>query len=175
MTSSKMMAALLAFGVLLCGDRAFGAEQGAIAAAQSARAKMDASTEKMEAAVASSDLRAIASPKKSAPTLTGFPAGTLPGGGTSGGAAGDGESATPPPGRVVLSGDPLEPIVGASHVGSSLHRIYTIADHAGYALVLRTRYAPTALDAPYSYSLLKGRRRIATLFFDRSLKLSRIQ
>lgn len=162
-------------GVLLLGSRAFGAEQGAIAAARSARAKMDASTAKMEAAATGSDLKAIASPKKSATTFTGFPAGTLPGGGASGGTAASEGSDAAPAGRVVLSGDPIEPIVGASQIGSSLDRIWAIADHAGYGLVLRTRYAPTALDAPYSYSLMRGRRRIATLFFDRSLKLSSIQ
>lgn len=159
-------------GLLLLGSRAFGAEQGAIAAARSARAKMDASTAKLEAAATASDLKAIASPKKSATTFTGFPAGTLPGGGSP---AASPTGSAPEPGRVVLSGDPIEPIVGASQIGSSLDRIWAIADHAGYGLVLRTRYAPTALDAPYSYSLMRGRRRIATLFFDRSLKLSSIQ
>lgn len=163
---------LLAVSSFFLGSCAFGAEQGAIAAARSARAKMDASTEKMEGAMAGSDLKAIASPKKPV-TATGFPAGTLPGGGASGGTPSGEEAAAP--GRVVLSGDPLEPLVGASHLGSSLDRIWAMADHAGYGLVLRGRYAPSALDAPYSYSLMRGRRRIATLFFDRSLKLSGIQ
>ena len=49
-----------------------------------------------------------------------------------------------------------------------------MADHVGYVLVLRQRYKPSALDAPYSYILMNGRRRIATLFFDRSLKLSSV-
>lgn len=168
----KRTAFLLAASAFFLGSCAFGAEQGAIVAARSARAKMDASAEKMEGAMAGADLKAIASPKKPV-TATGFPAGTLPGGGGSAGtASGEGSAA---PGRVVLSGDPLEPLVGASHLGSSLDRIYAMADHAGYGLVLHGRYAPSALDAPYSYSLMRGRQRIATLFFDRSLKLSGIQ
>ena len=124
------------------------------------------------------DLKALAKPKKAATTLTGFPAGTLPGdkvpGKSASGSGGDGAPASSQ-GRVVLSGDPLDPLIGEPQLGLSLDRIFAIADHAGYSLVLRRRYVASALDAPYSYSLMKGRRRLATLFFDRNLKLSMIK
>ena len=93
---------------------------------------------------------------------------------TVGTASGEGTTATPP-GRVVLTGDPLEPLIGAAQLGLSLDQIYAIADHVGYRLTLRRRYVQTALDAPYSYSLTRGRQRLATLFFDRNLKLSGIE
>lgn len=178
MTSSKKMMALLTLSLLLWGTHAFAAERkGAIAATQARRAASEATAEKLGAGGPGSDLKAIASPKKAATTFTGFPAGTLPGGekGEKSENASQSSGSAPAPGRVVLSGDPLEPLIGASHVGLSLDRICTMADHVGYVLVLRARYRPSALDAPYSYSLMKGRRRIATLFFNRSLKLASIE
>lgn len=172
MTSSKKIAALLVCGVGLWGGCAWGAEEGAVSTVQARRAAARASAEQLGAGGVGSDLKAIASPKKKATTFTGFPEGTLPGSEGSGeGAGGDG---TLVPGRVVLSGDPLEPLVGASHIGTSLDRICAMADHVGYALVPRRRYVPSALDAPYSYLLMNGRRRVATLSFDRSLKLASI-
>lgn len=169
MTSSKKIAALLVCGVGLWGGGAWGAEEGAVSTVQARRAAARASAEQLGAGGAGSDLKAIASPKKKATTFTGFPEGTLPG--SEG--AGEGSGALVP-GRVVLSGDPLEPLVGASHIGTSLDRICAMADHVGYALVPRRRYVPSALDAPYSYLLMNGRRRVAALFFDRSLKLASI-
>lgn len=169
MTSSKKIAALLVCGVGLWGGCAWGAEEGAVSTVQARRAAARASAEQLGAGGVGSDLKAIASPKKKATTFTGFPEGTLPG--SEG--AGEGSGALVP-GRVVLSGDPLEPLVGASHIGASLDRICAMADHVGYALVPRRRYVPSALDAPYSYLLMNGRRRVAALFFDRSLKLASI-
>ena len=181
MTSSKKSAVLLICGVLAIGGWAFGARWSADAAVRPLRpAAAKASEEKKgekktETAEVGADLKALAKPKKAATTFTGFPAGTLPGdkapGESASGGGGDEASA----GRVVLSGEPVTPLIGAPQLGLSLDRIFTIADHAGYSLVLRTRYVASALDAPYSYSLMKGRRRLATLFFDRSLKLSMIQ
>ena len=168
MMSSKKIAALLVCGVGLWGGCAWGAEEGAVSTVQARRAAARASAEQLGAGGVGSDLKAIATPKKKATTFTGFPEGTLPG---SEGAGGGG---TLVPGRVVLSGDPLEPLVGASHIGTPLDRICAMADHVGYALVPRRRYVPSALDAPYSYLLMNGRRRVATLSFDRSLKLTSV-
>ena len=180
MTSSKKSVVLLICGVLAIGGWAFGARWSADAAVRPLRsAAAKASEEKKgETVEVGSDLKALAKRKKTVTTLTGFPAGTLPGDKVSGesasGSGGDGASASSA-GRVVLSGEPMTPLIGASQLGLPLDRIFTIADHAGYSLVLRRRYVASALDAPYSYSLMKGRRRLATLFFDRSLKLSLIQ
>ena len=49
------------------------------------------------------------------------------------------------PGRVVLAGEPIMPIIGASQLGLPLDRVFMIADHAGYSLVLRQRYVASAL------------------------------
>ena len=184
MTSSKKSAVLLICGVLAIGGWAFGARWSADAAVRPLRPTAPKASEekkeekKTEDAEVGADLKALARRKKAATTLTGFPAGTLPGDKASGesasGSGGDGASASSA-GRVVLSGEPMTPLIGASQLGLPLDRIFTIADHAGYSLVLRRRYVASALDAPYSYSLMKGRRRLATLFFDRSLKLSMIQ
>ena len=184
MTSSKKSVVLLICGVLAIGGWAFGARWSADAAVRplrpaAARASEEKKEEKKaEAAEVGADLKALAKPKKAATTLTGFPAGTLPGdkapGKSASGGGGDGAPASSQ-GRVVLSGELLDPLIGEPQLGLSLDRIFAIADHAGYSLVLRRRYVASALDAPYSYTLMKGRRRLATLFFDRSLKLSLIQ
>lgn len=119
------------------------------------------------------DLKAIASPKKAPTTFTGFPAGTLPGGG---GGASPAATTPAPEGSVVLigSGTPLTPVVGSSLIGTKLDRICAIADHAGYSLV-RQRYMTSTLDSAYTYNLMNGRRKLSTLYFDRSLKLLFVQ
>jgi len=180
MTSSKKSAVLLICSVLAIGGWAFGAKWSADAAVRPLRSAAARAPEekKTETAEVGADLKALAKPKKAATTFTGFPAGTLPGdkapGESASGSGGDGAPGSSQ-GRVVLSGEPVTPLIGAPQLGLSLDRIFMIADHAGYSLVLRRRYVASALDAPYSYSLMKGRRRLATLFFDRSLKLSLIQ
>lgn len=114
-----------------------------------------------------SDLAAISSPKK-ATTFTGFPAGTLPGDGATQ-PEGDPKS----PQLVAMSGDPLLGPISDAHLGQSLDKIAVIADHVGYRLVMRPTYRPRSLlEPPYSYYLMKGRRRIKTLYFDRQLKLA---
>jgi hypothetical protein len=119
------------------------------------------------------DLKAIASPKKPQ-TFTGFPAGTLPG--DSRGASGDGEGkpSNNPVGKVVFSGDRLDPVIGSEMAGSKLDYICAIAGHMGYTIEGGT-YLPTSLDAAYSFRLMSGRRRISTLYFDRGLKLLEVQ
>ena len=173
MTSSKKIAALLVCCLGLGSVGAWGSEQGALSAVQARRAAARASEERLEAGRDRSDLKAIANPKKEAATFTGFPEGTLPGN------EGDGEGAEGGrallPGRVAPSGGPSESLLGASHIGASLDRICTVADHMGYVLVPRLSCVPSALDAPYSYTLMNGRRRVATLFFDRSLKLASVE
>ncbi|RRD65706.1 hypothetical protein [Fretibacterium sp. OH1220_COT-178] len=175
MAASRMTAVFLSLSVLLWGTCAFGAEQGAVAAARAKRAAADKAAEKAEGG---SDLKAIATPKKKATTFTGFPAGTLPSGEApkESKPQPDGAAVSPStPGRVVPSGDPLIPIISSAQVGLTLDRIYAIADHAGYSLLLNKRYVPTALDSPYSYLLVRGKQRMARLFFDRSLKLTLIE
>ncbi|MDR1977503.1 MAG: hypothetical protein LBQ42_02090 [Synergistaceae bacterium] len=119
------------------------------------------------------DLKAIASPKKPQ-TLTGFPAGTLPGDSRGASGSGGGGSNNNPEGKVVFSGDPLTPIIGPEMMGSRLDYICTVAGHVGYTLE-RGVYLPTALDVAYMFRLMNGRRRVSTLYFDRSLKLLDVQ
>lgn len=179
MASSKKGVVLLMCGMLAMGGWAFGARCADAAVRPLRPAAAKASKEKkMETVEVGSDLKALAKPKKAATTFTGFPAGTLPGEKVPGASSSEGggdEASASLPGRVVLAGEPIMPIIGASQLGLPLDRVFMIADHAGYSLVLRQRYVASALDTPYSYSLMKGRRRLATLFFDRSLKLSLIQ
>jgi hypothetical protein len=115
------------------------------------------------------DLRAIASPRRPQ-TFTGFPAGTLPGDNNQGA----NEPSNNPVGSVVYSGDPLDPIIKPDMVGSKLDFICAVAGHVGYT-VERGPYFPDALDAAYTFRLMNGRRRISTLYFDRSLKLLEVQ
>jgi hypothetical protein len=116
------------------------------------------------------DLRAIASPRKTPQTLTGFPAGTLPGD-SGGSAAGAG---APQEGRVVQAGEPLNPIIDQGMVGTKLDQICAVVDHAGY-WVVRGRYSSAVLDSAYTFFLMNGRRRISTLYFDRGMKLVAVQ
>ena len=115
-----------------------------------------------------SDLRAISSPRTQPQTFTGFPAGTLPGDGSGGG--GD-EQPLP---RVVMSGEPLGPVIGPELVGSKLDHLCAIAGHVGYTIV-RLGYSPTVMDMPYTFALMNGPRRVSTLYFNRSLTLSMVQ
>jgi hypothetical protein len=114
------------------------------------------------------DLRAISSPKKPQ-TLTGFPAGTLPGDSTGGGSSGGVVT------RMVMSGEePLPPVIGYEMVGSKLDMICTIAAHVGYTVVGRG-YSPTVMDTPYTFALMNGNRKISTLHFNRSMTLVMVQ
>ena len=129
MTSSKKSVVLLICGVLAIGGWAFCTKWSADAAVRplrpaAARASEEKKEEKKaETAEVGADLKALAKPKKAATTLTGFPAGTLPGdkvpGKSASGSGGDGASASSA-GRVVLSGEPMTPLIGASQLGLSL-------------------------------------------------------
>jgi hypothetical protein len=59
-------------------------------------------------------------------------------------------------------------------IGTNLDRICVVVDHAGYSIA-RVRYTPTALDSAYTFFLMNGRRRMATLHFDRGMKLVAVQ
>jgi len=59
-------------------------------------------------------------------------------------------------------------------VGSKLNRICVIAAHVGYTIT-RRNYSPTVMDTPYTYALMNGNRKLATLYFDRSMTLVMIQ
>ena len=114
------------------------------------------------------DLAAISSGRTQPQTLTGFPAGTLPGDSAGGGGN------EQPLSRVAMSGEPLLPVIGPEMVGSKLDRICAIADHVGYT-VARGGYSPTVMDTPYTFALMNGQRRISTLYFNRSMILVAIQ
>ncbi|MDR1874708.1 MAG: hypothetical protein LBQ90_06830 [Synergistaceae bacterium] len=111
------------------------------------------------------DLKAIASSNRTPTTFTGFPAGTLPGDSGRGAV-----STIPQEERVVVRGEPLPPVIDLRLVGTKLDRIYAIVDHAGYSIV-RRGYAANSLDGPYTFSLMSGRRRLSTLYFDREMRL----
>ncbi|MDR1730772.1 MAG: hypothetical protein LBR61_01625 [Synergistaceae bacterium] len=159
--------------ILVFAAGAFAAEGGALARTAQKNAALNRAAESAGAGESSAsgrgtDLRAISSlsTKKAPTTFTGFPAGTLPG--DTGAAAGGASS--PQEGRVVLRGETLNPVIGAGQAGITLDRVYAMADHAGYSLV-RRGYTERSLDSPYVFSLIQGRRRVSTLYFDRSMKL----
>lgn len=160
-----LSAALL---VVLFAAGAYAAEGGALSQVQSKRDTTNQATGAMGGGVGT-DLKAIASPKKGTTTFTGFPAGTLPGGAQ--GAAG--QQPKGPEGRVVFSGDPLDPLIGSAMVGSKLDAVCAIADHAGYSLV-RQKYDQRSLGSMYTFRLYRGRQRLATLYFDQSLVLQAV-
>ena len=113
------------------------------------------------------DLQAVANPKKPQ-TLTGFPEGTLPG--SPRGGSGNPE-VKGPEGRVVFSGDPIEPVISDALAGMSLNDVCAIADKLGYSIVQQRYLGTSSLDSAYSFRVFQGRRRIGTLYFDRGLKL----
>lgn len=145
--------------------------EGATASAQRRRAAALAAEERMTGGGGrGSDLRAIATPRKEPQSFTGFPSGTLPGD-TPNNAGGT--QPEKPAERVAAEGDPLTfPINEGESIGQGLNRIGIIADHIGCSLVRVSSYRPSSpLEAPYSYYLMQGRRRVARLYFDHQLKL----
>ena len=117
---------------------------------------------------AGTDLRAISRPSGQPQSFTGFPTGTLPGDTAGGGGSEE------PLARVAMSGDPLAPIIGPEMVGSKLDRLAVIAAHVGYSII-RLGYSPTVMDTPYSFALMNGKRKVSTLYFDRSMSLVTVQ
>ena len=185
MMSSKKISVLLICGVLSVGGCIFGSRWSADAAIRPLNPEPPAAPKGTPEAGSSGsgsggpvvELKSLARPKRarSSAEAPAGPAGAKAPGEAVPGAGVDGVPAPAPSGRVVFSGDPLDPLIGEPQLGLSLDKIFAIADHAGYNLILRARYVATAIDTPYSYSLMKGRRRLATLFFDRNLKLSMIK
>jgi hypothetical protein len=152
------------------------APRGAVGASNARTQTTNAAAAQMGAGPSSSggpgvDLKAIASPKKPQ-TFTGFPAGTLPGDGRGEGA--EEKPSNNPVGKVVFSGDPLDPVIGSEMAGSTLHYICAIAGHMGYTIE-GGAYLPTSLDVAYTFRLMNGRRRVSTLYFDRGLKLLEVR
>lgn len=149
------------------------AQGGAVEASNARTQTTNAAAASLGAGPSSSgpgvDLKAIASPKKPQ-TFTGFPSGTLPG--ESGGA--EEKPSNNPVGKVVFSGDPLDPVIGSEMAGSTLNYICAIAGHMGYTIE-GGAYLATSLDAAYTFRLMNGRRRISTLYFDRGLKLLEVR
>lgn len=167
------LAALMVFCLACVAPGAVRPKRSATRDTQERAAAARAAEEKLTGDVGrGSDLAAISTPKKTATTFTGFPAGTLPGnGGRSAEVAGTTENDAAPS-RVALVGAPLIAPISDVNMGDKLDKIAMIADHVGYTLVMRPRYRPRSLLEPaYSYYLMQGRRRLKTLFFDRQLKL----
>jgi len=113
------------------------------------------------------DLRRIAAPRQQPTTVTGLPAGVLPGD-----RLGTGEEA--PTARTVLSGEPMAPAIGPGMIGERLDRVSMVAGHVGYNLV-RVGFSPTVMDSPYTFAVMRGSRRVSTLYFSRSLTLVAIR
>ena len=163
--------------VVILESSAYAAQSlGAIAATQAKNASQNQAAANLGAGPvgsgrgAGSDLRAIRNPSAPRPqTLTGLPQGMIPGDRIN-----PEEDPNKPKGSVVFSGDPIAPIIGPEMVGSKLDRVCVIAAHVGYTVVRRS-YTSTTLDSAYSYNLMKGRRRISTLYFDRSMTLRMVQ
>ena len=141
---------------------------GAVAATQQrSQASNQAASNLGAGGSAGYDLRAISSPR-SPQTMTGFPAGTLPGDSRGG------QGNEIPAARVAMSGDPLLPVIGPEMIGRKLNQICVIADHVGYS-VGRRAFSPTVMDTPYTFALMNGNRKIATLFFNNSMTLVMIE
>ena len=153
---------------------------GAIAATQAShQAQSQAAANLGAGGSPGTDLRAISSASRGQQqptTFTGFPAGTLPGDSAGGGSSSGGGTTTKVtmtlPGESALA--PLSPIIGFEMIGSKLSKICSIVDHVGYTIGRRT-YSPTVMDTPYSFALMRGNSRIATLYFNRSMTLIAIQ
>ena len=158
---------LLSVGcVLLFAHLASAAERLGAVAGTNAKSQASAqAAANLGAGGPGSDLRAIATPKQNQ-TLTGFPAGTLPGD-TVGGRGGNTGNFV---GKVVLSGEALPPILGEGMLGATFDQVLTVVSHVGYTLV-RQRDVLNSLDALYTFDVLSGRSRKARLYFDRSMKV----
>ena len=136
---------------------------GAIAAEQARRA----AASQASVSAGGPDLRRIAAPRQQPQTVTGLPAGVLPGDRLD-----SGEEA--PTARTVLSGEPMAPAIGPGLIGERLDRIITVAGHVGYNIV-RVGFSPTVLDSPYTFAVMRGNRRVSTLYFSRSMSLVAIR
>ena len=161
---------LAIFSIMIFASLSDAAERrlGAVAANNARSQASGQAAANLGAGGGGSDLRAISSPRQQPQTLTGFPAGTLPGDGGGGGGTAE------PAGRVVMSGEPLPPLIGPEMVGAKLDRLSVIAGHVGYTIV-RLGYSPTVMDMPYTYALMNGNRRVSTLYFNRSMGLAMVQ
>ncbi|GHS87766.1 hypothetical protein AGMMS49957_08210 [Synergistales bacterium] len=115
------------------------------------------------------DLKAIPRSGK-AVTMTGLPAGSF----GSGSSLEEIPEDQRPVGKVVLAGDHMDSPIGAGLVGSKLDRVCAIAEHIGYKVV-KKGYTPNSIDAVYSFIVMNGKSRVATLYFDRSMRLSMVE
>lgn len=113
------------------------------------------------------DLRRISAPRQQPTTFTGLPAGTLPGD-----RLGTGEEV--PTARTVPSGEPMAPAIGPNMIGNRLDRVSAVASHVGYNIV-QIGFNPTVLDTPYRFAVMRGNRRISTLYFNHSMTLVAIR
>jgi len=158
---------LAAFFVVVSASSSDANPRYAVAAEQARRAAAGQATANVGGESARADLRAIAAPRTQPQTATGLPAGVLPG--DTLGAGNDG-----PVLRTVLSGEPLPSAIGFEFIGERLDRISVIAGHVGYNLV-RGGFNPAVLDTPYTFALMRGNRRVSTLYFNRSMTLMAIR
>ena len=137
--------------------------RGAVAAEQARRA----AASQASTSAGGPDLRRIAAPRQQPQTLTGLPAGVLPGDRL-------GDENEVPTSRTVLSGEPMAPTIGPNMIGERLDRVAIVAGHVGYNIV-RVGFSPTVLDTPYTFAVMRGNRRISTLYFNRSMTLMAIR
>ncbi|GHV45100.1 hypothetical protein FACS1894204_03390 [Synergistales bacterium] len=115
------------------------------------------------------DLKAI--PRSGKPvTATGLPAGAF----GSGSSLEEIPEDQRPIGRVVLAGDKMDSAIGSGLVGSKLDRVCGIAEHMGYKVV-KKGYTPNSIDAVYSFNVMNGKARVATVYFDRSMRVSMVE
>ncbi|GHS96552.1 hypothetical protein AGMMS50276_15110 [Synergistales bacterium] len=138
---------------------------------QTHNTRMQSRNQTLEAAGAgggNTDLRAISNAKPQ--TLTGLPAGAI----GSGSSLEDIPEDQRPVGRVVLAGDHMDSPIGAGLVGSKLDRVCGIAEHMGYKVV-KKGYTPNSIDAVYSFNVMKGKARVATVHLDRSMRVSMVE
>ena len=161
---------LAVFCIMIFASLSAAAERrlGAVAANQARTQASGQAAANLGASGPGSDLRAISNPRQQPQTFTGFPAGTLPGDAQGGGGSGE------PLPKIVMSGEPLAPIIGPEMIGAKLDRICAVAGHVGYNIV-KLGYSPTVMDTPYTFALMRGNRRISTLYFNHSMTLVMIQ
>ena len=161
---------LLAFVVLLF-FASLASAQGAMATEAARRQAAGQAAANLGVQGPGPDLRAIASPRQQPQTLTGFPAGTLPGSTRGGVGESTGMEVV---GKAVLSGQALPPIIGEGMIGETLDHVCAVVAHVGYTIVRRADVT-NSLDAFYMFDVMSGRNRRARLYFDRSMKVLRVE
>jgi len=135
---------------------------GAVAAEQARRAAVGRTATEM--GEPTPHLRAIATQRQTPQSFTGLPAGAM---------GGVGSEPTEPPDpsvRTIMSGEPAPPLIGQEMVGKRFSQVADAARHVGFGLV-QVNFSPNVVDTPYTFALMNGTRRVATLYFNHSMSL----